>query len=69
MPAQDRQASIDLLGENGARQFVRHRHRRQGKQQVRPRLPLGRQSIMAANQEYEVPGLHFGLAQQGGEAI
>ena len=54
MPAQSREAAINLLGQHGARQFVRKRHGGERDQLVRARRPAG--AAARRGRRSETPG-------------
>ncbi len=69
MPTQYCKRPIDLLGQHGARQFVRHGHRGERNQQIGTFLPGVRQTRVPAYQKDQIVSLHFGLFHQPGKLV
>src|SRR5579863_5120721 len=67
MAAQGCQRAIDLLGEHGAGQLVRHGQGRQGKERVSARLPSGGETFGPADHENQVAALAPGFLDEESE--
>lgn len=68
MPAQYREGPVNLLGEHGARELVRHRHLRKRNQQVAVVAPRLRQSVVSADDKHQIPARHLCFREQIGES-
>lgn len=68
MASQRREGPVDLFGEQGSGEFVREGQRGKREKQVRPGAPFGGESVVTAEEEDEVAGIEFGLADEFREA-
>jgi hypothetical protein len=66
--AQDGKRAVDLFGEDGAGELVRHGEGGKGEQQVGVWAPGWWQAVVAADDEDKVVAEHFSAGEEGGKS-
>ncbi len=69
MPSQYCKRSIDLFGQNGAREFMRHGHGGERNHQIGALQPFFRKPVVTADNEDQIMATHLGLGKQVRETI
>jgi len=64
MSAQRCERAVNLLGQNGSGEFVRHRQGGERQQEVGAVAPRLRQAVMPSNDEDQIAARHFGFGEQ-----
>lgn len=67
MPSQHCKRPVDLFRQDGAGEFMRHRHRRKRNQQIGAFAPRRGKAVMAADEEDQIVAQHFGFGEEIGE--